>query len=276
MSPIHVSPDEPVFPSAFSRQSSGERAAGERRIFDLQADELVPTVAAALSALIAPRNPRDDEAPIAPELAPFAGSIRFDGSDTERQTSELLDKLVHAGVHPSALIAAYCLVRRLVIRMRTADASQPEAAVPPTAAKALILTSAMLACKFNFDVGARMKDVKADDALLAELGESLVGKFGALEEHLLKLFDWQLRVSADEFADAHATFSRLVSPTALCPPSPIRMRSLPTSATPTGPSAPPSQLPTPPSLSRGPSMPPRSLSTSVLMAMAGEVGPLLT
>lgn len=204
-------------------------------LFDVHATELIPAIATALAALITAHNPKDETA-IPPELRPFAGSIRFDGSDTERQIHALLDKLVHCGVAPPALIVAYCLTSRLAKRVR-GDAAEPVAVIPPTTAKALILTTAILASKFNFDVGARMKEVKADDALLAELGDGLVLKFGMLEEHLLTTFDWQLRVSTDEFVAAYASVQALAAPGMLqLPADPIvrRIRSMPTAGDPGG------------------------------------------
>lgn len=79
--------------------------------------------------------------------------------------------------------------------------------ISPSTARPLILTSCLLASKFNYDEGVRMKHVRRDADLLSALGAGLIAKFGTLEEHVLCLLDWQLRVTA---ADYTAGYTRLV------------------------------------------------------------------
>lgn len=191
-------------------------------LFSLSREQTIDAVAKELADMISVDVPL----PLPEEIQPFAGSVRFDGSVS--MVNDLLEKIVHAGVEPKALIAALVLTRRLVALVKErhgADAAR----IPPTAGKAIILTTAILASKYNFDVGARMKDVKKDCELCAELGGGLVGKFGALEEHLLVLFDWQLRVSVDEYTDTCDKLARIATASTPSPGSavPARVQSFP-------------------------------------------------
>lgn len=112
---------------------------------------------------------------------------------------------------PQALIVASVFIERLVQRVgqKAAPAQRGPRArlISASAARAIILTMVLLASKFNFDEGVRMKHVRADSDACNALGPGIVNRFSKLEEHVLLLFDWQLRVTATEYA---AHYERLV------------------------------------------------------------------
>lgn len=91
---------------------------------------------------------------------------------------------------------------------RDARASADGRVIPVTTARAMILTMVLLASKFNFDIGIRMKHVRENAAACAALGPGLVKLFSKVEEHVLTLFDWQLRVSGSDYA---AHYDKLVA-----------------------------------------------------------------
>ena len=80
--------------------------------------------------------------------------------------------------------------------------------IPVGTARAIILTMLLLASKFNFDVGVRMKHVRDNADACAALGPGLVKLFSKVEEHVLTLFDWQLRVSGSDYA---AHYEKLIA-----------------------------------------------------------------
>lgn len=91
---------------------------------------------------------------------------------------------------------------------RDSRASSDGRVIPVTTARAMILTMVLLASKFNFDVGVRMKHVRDNADACAALGRGLVKLFSKVEEHVLTLFDWQLRVSGSDYA---AHYAKLVA-----------------------------------------------------------------
>jgi hypothetical protein len=90
---------------------------------------------------------------------------------------------------------------------RAGQQSDEERDLPVTVARAIIMTMVLLASKFNFDEGLRMKHVRADADACSALGPGVVKLFRRVEEHVLVLFDWQLRVTASEYA---AHYDKLV------------------------------------------------------------------
>jgi hypothetical protein len=90
----------------------------------------------------------------------------------------------------------------------TARASSDGRVIPVGTARAIILTMLLLASKFNFDVGVRMKHVRDNADACAALGPGLVKLFSKVEEHVLTLFDWQLRVSGSDYA---AHYEKLIA-----------------------------------------------------------------
>ena len=100
-----------------------------------------------------------------------------------------------------ALVVASVFIERLVQLLGSKAELRDGPIIPPSAARAIILTMVLLASKYNFDEGVRMKHVRADSDVCTALGPGLVSRFGKLEERVLTLFNWQLRVTATEYAN---------------------------------------------------------------------------
>jgi len=174
--------------------------------------QLVSAVATLVARYVHARD-CDDEIPA--ELQPFDESglegPAFDG--TEAAIADLLGKIVKCGLDASALVVALAFIARLVstvVRGSSGSGSAKGASqrvIPKSAVRPVVLTMILLASKFNFDVGVRMKHLRGDGDVFESLGQGLVSQTLRLEEHVLTLFNWQLRVSASDYVE---TYCRIV------------------------------------------------------------------
>lgn len=102
-----------------------------------------------------------------------------------------------------ATVLALVLIEHILERAAGCPCAPP-CALPPTTAKAAILTTVVLASKFNYDIGVRIPALRSDAGIKSILGPGLVRLFGQIEEHVLNLLDWHLVVNAEEYTRAYA------------------------------------------------------------------------
>lgn len=214
---------------------SGAQVVSAPSLFPLEREQILDAVSKAISVHIC----HDRAIPVAPELAIFDES-HIEGppfSGGEQEIRELLQTMVNLNLDPNvrassqsglvggtaqahrvpspscapspalqALIVASVFIERLVQLVRQKRGHR-DRLIAASAARAIILTMVLLASKFNFDEGVRMKHVRADSDACKALGPGIVNRFSKLEEYVLILFNWQLRVTATEYA---AHYARLV------------------------------------------------------------------
>jgi hypothetical protein len=165
-------------------------------LFPLEKGQVIAAVALSICGHLC----HDRSKPVPEEIAIFDESKvegpAFNGSLGE--IVSLLTTMLDVGLCANTLVVASVFIERLCRLVSRRDGERR--LVPVSAARAIIMTMLLLASKFNFDVGVRMKHVRANSTAYEALGVGLVKMFSKLEEHVLTLFNWQLRVTASEFA----------------------------------------------------------------------------
>mmetsp|Transcript_22114 Transcript_22114/g.56056 ORF Transcript_22114/g.56056 Transcript_22114/m.56056 type:complete len:317 (-) Transcript_22114:209-1159(-) len=165
-------------------------------LFPLEKAQVIAAVACRIFGLLS----HDRSLPVPEEIAIFDESKvegpAFHGSLAE--IVSLLETMLGVGLEQNTLVVANIFIERLC--RLVSNRREETRLIPVSAARAMILTMLLLASKFNFDVGVRMKDVRANSTAYETLGLGLVKMFSKLEEHVLILFNWQLRVTASDFA----------------------------------------------------------------------------
>jgi len=192
----------------------GESPFAERpALFPLSDGEILDAVAFAIAC----RIDTDRDAHVPDELLPFheshfyclsaAGAV-FSGS--KQCVHELLSCVVNTGLDSKALIISYCFIERILKVIPPEDDYEP-VTIPARTAKAIIVATLMLASKYHYDKGVRMRTLRNDLEVCESLGDGLLHLYGRVEEHVLTLLNWALRVGPDEYTGAYARLVQLAA-----------------------------------------------------------------